>query len=66
MTPLKGGLARLTLRSSQQVAVDLSRDSLHLTCHEPHELAEHAGWGPDLKVPWERPGTPGGGAPVMH
>lgn len=67
MTPLKSGLARLTLRSrQQQVTVDLSREALHLVYHQMRGLAEHAGWTLDLKVPWESPGTPGGSPTVMH
>lgn len=67
MAPLKSGLARLTLRSKQrQVAVDLSRDALHLVYHQMRGLAEHAGWRLDLKVPWENPGAQGGGSAVMH
>lgn len=67
LTPLRGGLARLTLRSKQQqVAVDLSREALHLVYHQMHGLAGHAGWRLDLKVPWESPGTQGGGPPLVH
>jgi hypothetical protein len=67
LTPLKDGLARLTLRSRQrQVAVNLTREALHLVYHQMHGLAEHAGWRLDLKVPWDSPGTTGGGPPVMH